>query len=49
MPRRGSAKWPHIHGSSPVADIDPATLYRKEASDDAGRTGSTSSSGRASS
>lgn len=31
-------KWLRIHGSSPVADLDPATPYRKETSDDGGRT-----------
>lgn len=33
MPRRGSTKWRRINGSSPIADIDPATQYQQSMKD----------------
>ncbi|MFD7954360.1 hypothetical protein ACFV4X_12780 [Streptomyces ardesiacus] len=38
MAKRDAAGWMRIYDSSPVADIDPSALYRKETSDDGGRT-----------
>lgn len=38
MAKRDPTKWLRIHDRSPVADIDPSAPYRKEISDDSGRT-----------